>query len=105
VARRFDHLILGVNKETRLAVDDDLRRGAARKSNDRRAAGHGFRHDQAEGLFPYNRRQQSTCTGIQPALGDAVSLTQETDLPSINVRFDRGLEVLDILVVDFAGDD
>ena len=74
-----DGLFQRLDQEAGLAVLDDFGRRAAAEGHDRRAAGHGLDHHQAEGLGPVDREQQRVRSAQERGLLMVADLADELD--------------------------
>src|SRR6266404_6846137 len=74
-------------------VIDDFRHRARAERDNRRAARHGFDHDQAERLRPVDRKQQSCGIGEKLLLGSIINFANQPDLVAVDLRFKPFLEV------------
>src|SRR5712675_2031878 len=82
-----------IDDKTRYAIIDDFRYRAGPERDHRRAARHGFDHDQAERLRPVDRKQQSGGIGKKLLLGRIINFANQPDLVAVNLRFKPFLEV------------
>jgi hypothetical protein len=93
-----------LNNETRYAIFDQFRDGAAIERDNRRAASHGFDHDQPERLRPVDRHDQRDGTAQELGLLRVRDLADEFDMRFGEKRLNHRLEIVVIGRVDFRCD-
>ena len=93
-----------LNNETRYAIFDRFRDGAAIERDKRRAASHGFDHDQSERLRPVDRHDQRDGVAQELRLLRVRDLADEFDMRFGEKRLNHFLEIVVIGRVDFRCD-
>src|SRR5215208_5204814 len=93
---RLNGLRLPVHHKTGYTMIYHLRNGATAEGDDRRAARHGFDHDQTERFGPVNRKQQGRRTCEKILFGLIVDFANQLDPAAINERFESLLEIASI---------
>src|SRR5580704_10749682 len=93
-----------LNNETRYAIFDQFRDGAALERDNRRAASQGFDHDQSERLRPVDRHDQRDGAAQELGLLRVRDLADELDMRFGEKRLNHLLEIVVIGRVDFRCD-
>ena len=93
-----------LNNETRYAIFNQFRDGAAIERDNRRAASHGFDHDQSERLRPVDRHDQRDGAAQELGLLRVRDLADEFDMRFGEERLNHLLEIVVIGRVDFRCD-
>ena len=102
--QRRDRLFHGLDDGAGDAFVDDLRHRTAAERQDRRAAGHGLDHGEAERLRPVDRKQQRLRVAEELRLLMFVDLADEFDARAVEQRLDRGPEIGLVGAVDLGRD-
>ena len=93
-----------LNNETRHAIFDQFGNRAAIESDNRRAASHGFDHDQSERLRPVDRHDQREGAAQKLGLLRVGDLPDKFDMRFGEERLNHLLEIVVVDCVDFGGD-